>query len=891
MTPLFKSLLGNGSKDREFAEEMRVLLQEMRQERERFETLVEGSRGAADQLHQLNDPIAKAGSDVNAVAARLRDMEQRLEVATQFTVQLQTLDERSEGLLQNQREAETHIATVLEDSQRVRAVFEELSLKVDLAVDLKTRLEAFLGVEKPFQILRGDADALRGQVEGTGEHLGRLREQHERLIDTHKLAMSKMEALDRRREELSRDLQDKERRVVGVDQAVRGMDGVRQTVDDVKRELGTLKALADSVAQKTAVLEVQREAVERALSQADSLERAMRQIDSGVRQQHENEKSLGAMQEEVAALRSLHEDVVERSTEISQLQRQTEEQAGIIRHELSAARDEMKNAVERFDFESKGLESVSQRVADLRGSLADFENRFKGLRESSQTVSELSSQTQTLTAQVHGLLDEAVRIDEEVKKLNAIRRGLDEARSTTHDLGAKVARIEEARPVVDAVLRDFEQLSGSHAMVKDSLEQTQVAHGEITRMRESQSETRAWLIGVERSLGELRDQVGDLQDLAPLLELTQKQTQRIHESISSIESRGEFVEDLQGRVAELGTLGADLDERGRQLQARMDAAEQRFVGLAEHAEEADRIGQTVASLTSGVQAAARRAEAIGKTVAALESRCESVEGLAERTEALREQLDQRQHALAETSKTLQRASKLRQEAAASAQQLDELASRLDDTLASADRRAASAEEVSAQLEDRVSNLKIVDRRLSQFEERLAKWELVDQEVARSLEQISARQGTVQSIQADLDRMVVMAEKASTDARAITSAHREIAESRGLLDEVRGRLREIEGATGALDERKRQMTKAEERLARAEGFLVDVRSGLESLQGQKAIVEQAVEKAGSLRFLLKQADAMIEGLRDERKMTVNVRDAVAVMRDDETDGAEIEAKAA
>jgi len=79
-----------------------------------------------------------------------------------------------------------------------------------------------------------------------------------------------------------------------------------------------------------------------------------------------------------------------------------------------------------------------------------------------------------------------------------------------------------------------------------------------------------------------------------------------------------------------------------------------------------------------------------------------------------------------------------------------------------------------------------------------------------------------------------------------------------------------------------MTRAEERLARAEGFLGDVRSGLESLQGQKALVDQAVEKVGALRFLLKQADAMIDGLRDERKMTSDVQDAKANGNDDGDD---------
>ena len=42
------------------------------------------------------------------------------------------------------------------------------------------------------------------------------------------------------------------------------------------------------------------------------------------------------------------------------------------------------------------------------------------------------------------------------------------------------------------------------------------------------------------------------------------------------------------------------------------------------------------------------------------------------------------------------------------------------------------------------------------------------------------------------------------------------------------------------------------------------------------MDQAVEKAGALRFLLKQAETMIETLREERDMTTRVRAAVSAV---------------
>jgi DNA repair exonuclease SbcCD ATPase subunit len=360
----------------------------------------------------------------------------------------------------------------------------------------------------------------------------------------------------------------------------------------------------------------------------------------------------------------------------------------------------------------------------------------------------------------------------------------------------------------------------------------------------------------------------------------------------TIESRRSFVEDLHRNLADLGALGGKLDERGRELQTRMGDAEQRFQGLAVHAEETARLGIQVANLSTGLDEAGRMSSEVAKTVAAVAARCASVETLAEKTRALKAELDQRQQALTHATKDLERASASRKQAAGSAQRLEELANQLTGALSTAEQRLAQVGESSARLDDRVVHLRSVEKRLGQFEARLAKWDPVEKEIARSLEQIAARQSTVEALKIDLDRMFVMAETTAAAVREITSAHQEIDQSRALLEDVRTRLQEIDDVAEGLDERKRQMTKAEERLARADALLVDVRSSLEALQGEKEIVDQAVEKAGSLQILLKQAEATIEGLREERELTARVRAAVAVGRqaDEAADGEDV-AKAA
>ena len=868
---LLKKMLGNNN-SKELSDDVRAVLAEMREERERFERLLASSQGATERLAAVDEPISRLETMLDETTARLVEVTQRLDALSAIGERVDAMDAKAQAMAEGQAMAESHLTTVVEDADRIRAVFEELAQKTDMAEGLRGRLEQFLEIEKPFTLLKGEGDAIRAQIEGTTDQLGRLREQHDRLMDAHKLATSKMEALDRRREELSRDLTDKERRVLEVERAVKEMDGVRQGIADGKRQVGGLKSLVDSLTQKTSALEAQREAVDRALAQADQLERAIAQLETGTSRQLENEKNLALLQDRVKELTGLHESVLERSAEIGALQAESAGRINAIHDDLEIARSEAKNAVERFDFESKGLESTSHRVADLRTALNDFEGRFRGLREASETVRDLSARTAGLVPTVEDLRDQVARIEEDRTRLDGMRRDLDEAVRTTHALRDDVARVVEGRPSVDAALAEFERLAGSAALVKDTIEQAKGAHAEIGRMLASHSETRSWLLDVDRKLSDLKSRFATLDTVVPGLERVERQASRVHESIQSIESRRDFLEDLHARLAECTSVGAGIDERSKALVERMDVAEERFVRFAGHAEEADRLAATIADVNSGVSAAAETARLTREAVDAIEARCAAIDTLAAGTRSLKEELDRRQAALDTAARDLERATALREEAAAAAEALGEASAHLDKALASAGKRATSLDATASDLERRAATFATVDRRIADFEQRLAKWEVADQQVNRTLEQIAARQGTIQSLEADLDRMFALAESTCEHVRTITTAQRETTESRALLDDVRGRLETITTLAGSLDEREMKIVRAEERLARAEGFLDDVRAGMETLSGQRALVDQAVEKVSALRFLLKQADAMIEGLRDERKMTDDVRDA-------------------
>ena len=122
----------------------------------------------------------------------------------------------------------------------------------------------------------------------------------------------------------------------------------------------------------------------------------------------------------------------------------------------------------------------------------------------------------------------------------------------------------------------------------------------VVTIEVGRGEERRWLV-----LGVTGQNITTLHTMAPQIAFVEKQAQRIGDSMATIESQRAFVEDLHRRMTELQSLAAQMDERGRELMGRMEGAEQRFVGLSSHAEEAERMTMTLASVTSSVILALR----------------------------------------------------------------------------------------------------------------------------------------------------------------------------------------------------------------------------------------------------------------------------------------------
>src|SRR5207249_4332779 len=636
-------LFGRDVTTEQLPAELRSILAQMQRERVAFEALTNAARESTQNLTQLTQPISDAQKTVSELQARVKALERLVPV-------LATLDEQTEAVSRVQRRTETQLTNTTEDAKRLRGEIEELRGTFEQALALKNDLTGFLELGGGFKALRMDADKLGAEVREITQGFDRVRERQEELRRTGEAVATRLNAFEERQQQVQGGVATTESRVTALGQTLQELKQAATDAVQTKRQLGTLKALADAATQKVSALEQQREVVERVTGQVTHLHDLVREIDGKIRKHEESAKGLGELEAKVNDLKSLHGDLLERTEEIRGRHDEAKRADEELRGRLATLSDEVQRTVKRFELENQGLDAVSQRILDLRGGLTDMETRFRSLDESSRAITDVRSKADGLATQLSGITESMAQLETQAERVRAVEANAGRLGETVEDMTQQVARLDKAKPGVEAALQDVASLKGTHEAVKGALEQVQV------------------------------------DEMKPTVELVRAEADRLSQSLAQIEARRQLVEDLNKRLSELASLGGQLEQRSHGLLARMDGADERFQTLAAHADEAARIEKLVPTAVATVERAERRAADVDTVVASLEARAQNLEGLAERTRALGQELEMRQGALDKASEHLGAASQLREQAAAGVQQLEERTGQLTGALATAGAR-------------------------------------------------------------------------------------------------------------------------------------------------------------------------------------------------------------
>src|SRR4051794_32479697 len=522
-----------------------------------LEALVARAEAAASDLRSLA-PILERTSEIDGLRERCADIERSVAGLERLGSQLSIAEEQTERVIKTQTATEARLAHAGEDVERLQNQMGGLSDKVETALLLREQVDSFLSLQGPLASLRTDADTLRGQLSELAENVTRMRSQHDDALTAHRHTTSRLENFDQDFQAATGKLEDVVRRVQSVERQMEPINQASTAIPDVQHQLAVLKALADQVAQKTTMLEQEREAVDRAATQIAQLTRMDRELDAWLRRQEEQIRRFGPIEAKLTEVKTIQDKVLSRTEELQSTSQKIEEAQQSARQALTDLREQMRKSSEGFELEHRGLHAVSERIADLRNAVKECEVRLATLDAASQGTAAVQAQVRSVGEQITQLAGEVTAITEEATRASSLRQEVGRLDSVATELASRMRRIDEIRPGVEQAVEQLSSLKGTRELLADGLEQMRVAYEEMTRLRENHGESQAWLANADVWTRKVQTQVKELSGLEPMVERIRGEVEQVRKSMEQIEAGRELVQQVHSGLLEVGSLNNEL---------------------------------------------------------------------------------------------------------------------------------------------------------------------------------------------------------------------------------------------------------------------------------------------------------------------------------------------
>ncbi|HEX9729399.1 MAG TPA: hypothetical protein VGA37_12905 [Gemmatimonadales bacterium] len=403
MAMMLKRIFGNGSLPDDIHGELRTLLLQMRQERKGIEDAANRVEVAVKQANGLDGPVAVASERVAALEGRLAALEAltgRIDPLERRADEIECREAQTAALL---RDGEQLAATTSGDLAAMRGMMEEVAA-------VRPHLEVLIEAGRAAPDLRAQLERVRADLASMGQQVDAVGERQAALAQSGSEAISKISAVEDRYDRMHAGFLTVDARATRIETVMQQLESLAGGLPDVRRELATLKALGDYVAQRIAELSEQRDVVDRAASQTERLGELVRRVDKELQTQHGHTKFLSKIQENVDAIRAEHDELLRRLDEIRARQESIATEDADRRQELIGMRDGLYNDVRdtlaRIEFEREGIEAVNAHVAELRQQVSDVEHRFQSLPDVRGAIAGAEEQIDGLHARVGALTGE-----------------------------------------------------------------------------------------------------------------------------------------------------------------------------------------------------------------------------------------------------------------------------------------------------------------------------------------------------------------------------------------------------------------------------------------------------------------------------------------------------
>jgi chromosome segregation ATPase len=468
MSALVEKLFGNGQLTEEAQGELRTILLQMRNERNAFERSASEAQASLEQ----------ASGPAEAVAQSIAKLEERLHAVEQLAANAVSLEATQREVSSRIDQAASQAESIEAALDPIRSDLEQTKHLLQDTTVLRSDLEPLLDLGKELQTLKSDVLALRGELSDTQQHMASVRQQHDGVEQRSAAATERLASLEGQYGEMTVGLHAATQQLAQLQGTMQSVSTLAGQVPDLRRELDTLRALRDHVAQKVSELQQQRETVDYATSQGMRLAELVQRIDRDLEAQQEKAKALVKLEQDAARLSATHDELRRQLDHLAERQREDGQVEEARRQEFQALQEQMdgriRDTISRFDFEQGRLETASVQISDLRQSLAEVERRLDTVQETQEGVAALRKELGQLGDRVVSMAIDLAPLDSYAERMVTVKGDIARAEQSVKEIGRRADELSGTIANTDGQLTELQELS----------ERTERQTRDLTQLRE-----------------------------------------------------------------------------------------------------------------------------------------------------------------------------------------------------------------------------------------------------------------------------------------------------------------------------------------------------------------------------------------------------------------------
>lgn len=529
--------------------------------------VVERVRGEVDTLAARLLGIAEGTENLAELETRLSQVHTVNADLRARTVELadryQEIEEGTRTAVEELREVRTGAATsakVVEESRRdLDAIRRGIEAAMAEVSELDSRLGAFEASKELVAEIQIQADDLSRRMRILVSEDGKIAQCETRLAD---LKAFQTELLDQsariaeRQEQLDRGAGTARKLLSGlsddVQENVAQVAIVSGSVDDVRNRVDELHQAFEEVETRLDRLGQTRQQLDEVDTKASRLSERLLDLADG-------EGGLTELQERLNEFQAEQADLLVRWQAVVTRQQEAESGAEAVRRELAGIHAEIGKTEARVGDTHGEIDAANERIETLVQNIADWESKLAGLAESREAIVDMRHEADDLGARLAAIGDDCEEVRRNAARLRRFGREIDRIGGIVKKVEERVVQIEEARAELDNVTGKIDELKQTSDSTQTALKQARSVNEEIARMRDDQTSTEKWFGELTESLESLHRRADELNELAPKVRTVRAEAERINAAAAAIETRKEYLDEIDRRLAELASLGQRLE--------------------------------------------------------------------------------------------------------------------------------------------------------------------------------------------------------------------------------------------------------------------------------------------------------------------------------------------